>query len=91
MNIYQSKSSLYLPRLNNNNIYSHREDDYYNYIYDIKKLSIINKDCWDLFSLGDNNNAIKCHGLYKKNKLIVGIENNNFYIIDFSNNNKKEI
>ena len=92
MNIYQSKSSLYLPSLNYNiDIYSTRGNDYYNYLYDIKKISIINKDCWDLFSLGDNNNAIICPGLYKKNKLIVGIENNNFYIIDFSNNNKKEI
>ena len=92
MNIYKIKSALYLPKLNNNDIYNtNKGDDYYNNLYDIKKISLIDKVCWDLFSLGNYTDAVICHGLYKKNKLIVGLNNNDFYIIDFSNNSKKEI
>ncbi len=60
-----------------------------NNLYNLNKISFINKECWDLFSFGKDT-SIKAHGLYKKNKLIVSIENNCYYIADFSGKDHKK-
>ena len=60
-----------------------------NNLYNLNKISFINKECWDLFSF-EKDTSIKAHGLYKKNKLIVSIENNCYYIADFSGKDHKK-
>ena len=88
----ENNNSLYLPEINEDDIYE--AGSYYDNIdlvklYDINKIYILNKDCYDLFSEG-RDQLHPIHGLYKKSKLIVCLESNNFYVSDFSNNNKKE-
>ena len=88
----ENNNSLYLPEINEDDLYD--TESYYDNIdlvklYDINKINILNKDCYDLFYEGKDQ-LQPIHGLYKKNKLIVCLESNNFYVSDFSNNNKKE-
>ena len=82
---------LFLPKINMDIYNKNKKNDYNQNIFNINKITLIDKASWNLLTFFNDTDAIKCHGLYKKNKLIVGIENNNFYIIDFSNNKTKEI
>ena len=82
-------SSLYLPDINSTikDIYNKNG----NIIFNLCNISLINKKCFELFSFGKMvDDAIKAHGLYKKKKLIASLENNCYYIVDYSNNQKKE-
>ena len=85
LKICKCAQSLYLP-----DIYSIKEiyADYKN--YDLNKICLIDENCFKYFTFKEKrNDAKKCPGLYKKNKLLVYLDNNSYYIIDFSNNNKK--
>ena len=88
----ENNNSLYLEEINDEGIYD-TDTNYKNInlvkLYDINKLYILNKDCYDLF-IQEKDEFSPIHGLYKKNKLIVCLESNNFYVSDFSNKNKKE-
>ena len=92
ISLEKDNNSLYLPEISDEGIYDAGSN--YNNInlvklYDVNKIYIVNKECYDLF-VQEKDGFSTIHGLYKKNKLIVWLENNNFYVSDFSNNNKKE-
>lgn len=94
ISLTEDNNSLYLPEINDEDIYDEVGSNYNNInidkIIDINKIYFLNDKCCNLFSQG-NNQFIPVHGLYKKNKLIVCLEeNSNFYVSDYSNNNKKE-
>ena len=94
--LFEDNQPIYLESLSNCDKYikEKNENEYdkisIHNLININQISILDKTCWDLFSFVDRNSEVKCHGLYKKHKLIVGIENNCYYIMDFSNNKKKQ-
>ena len=93
----KDSQSLFLPEIDiNKGIFNNGYNENSinnNHLYDLNNISFVDKNSWDLFTFGVETIEKKiCPGLYKKNKLIVFIEDNCYYIEDFSNNNyKKEI
>ena len=100
-NFYPDKQSLYLNDIFNASqnllIYDNNKfkDIKIDLTYNLNDISFVDKNCFDLFSLAENNynydnTKLKAHGLYKRNKLIVSIEKNCYNIVDYSDSNHKK-